>query len=141
MYKYIYKIFARLVQLKMGHRYSVCIIYIYIYICIITGSANWEKSWQFSVPKTTGLDYHIVILVKWNETLQHWLFRQGLRASCSYINKYFSCLRDRNLSDSPPVYAHTEKYFRNIIKSNRNLIVFTMHRLVWNQTNVRFVPN
>ena len=26
----------------------------------------------------------------------------------------------------------TEKYFPNIIKSNRNQIVFTMHRLIWN---------
>ena len=26
---------------------------------------------------------------------------------------------------------HTEKYFRNLNKSNRSQIVFTMHRLIW----------
>ena len=29
-------------------------------------------------------------------------------------------------------HAHTEKYFRNLIESNRNPIVFTMHRSIWN---------
>ena len=28
---------------------------------------------------------------------------------------------------------HTEKYFRYLVKSNRNLIVFTVHRLIWNK--------
>ena len=37
--------------------------------------------------------------------------------------------------------VHTEKSFRNLIKSTWNQIVFTMHRLIWNQTGVRFVPN
>ena len=36
---------------------------------------------------------------------------------------------------------HTEKYSPNLIKSNRNQIVFTMHRLIWDQTDVRLVPN
>ena len=34
--------------------------------------------------------------------------------------------------------AHTQ---RNVIKSNRNQIVFTIFRLIWNQTDVRLVPN
>ena len=39
-------------------------------------------------------------------------------------------------------YLHTEKSFRNIIKSNRIKIVFTIFRLIWNQTDsVRFLPN
>ena len=33
------------------------------------------------------------------------------------------------------------KFFRNLIKLNRNHIVFTIFRLVWNQTDVRLVPN
>ena len=33
----------------------------------------------------------------------------------------------------------TEKSFRS--KSTRNRIVFTMHRLIWNQTDVRLVSN
>ena len=32
---------------------------------------------------------------------------------------------------------HTEKSFRNFIESIRNQILFTMHRLIWNQTLVR----
>ena len=36
---------------------------------------------------------------------------------------------------------HTEKYFRNLIKSTRNQIVFTILRLIWNQTDVRLVLN
>ena len=36
---------------------------------------------------------------------------------------------------------HTEKSFRNLIKSNRNQIVFTIFWLIWNQTDVRLVPN
>ena len=45
--------------------------------------------------------------------------------------------------------THTEKYFQNIIKSTRNLIAFTMHRLICNSERTdrgdsfpfNFVPN
>ena len=36
---------------------------------------------------------------------------------------------------------HTDKSFRNIIKSIRNQIIFTIFQLIWNQTVVRLVPN
>ena len=36
---------------------------------------------------------------------------------------------------------HTEKSFRNIIKSTRNQIVFTIFRLICKQTDVGLVPN
>jgi len=36
---------------------------------------------------------------------------------------------------------HTEKSFRNLVKSTRNQIVFTIFRLIWNQTDVRLVQN
>ena len=36
---------------------------------------------------------------------------------------------------------HTEKSFRNLIKTNRNQIEFTTFRLIWNQTDDRLVPN
>ena len=36
---------------------------------------------------------------------------------------------------------HTEKSLRNLIKSTRYQIVFTIFRMIWNQTEVRFVPN
>ena len=38
-------------------------------------------------------------------------------------------------------FQHIEKYFRNIIKSNRNQIVFTIFQLTWRQSDVRLVPN
>ena len=37
--------------------------------------------------------------------------------------------------------THTEKYFRNLIESTRNQIVFTIFRLVWIKTEVRLDPN
>ena len=37
--------------------------------------------------------------------------------------------------------THTEKYFRNLIKSTRDQIVFTIFRLIWIQTDVRLDPN
>ena len=36
---------------------------------------------------------------------------------------------------------HTEKSFRNLITSIRNQIVFSISRLIWNQPDVRLVPN
>ena len=36
---------------------------------------------------------------------------------------------------------HTDKSFRNLNKSTWNQIVFTIFRLIWNQTDVRLVPN
>ena len=39
------------------------------------------------------------------------------------------------------IRVHTEKSFRNLIKSNQIQIVFTIVRLIWrNQTDVRLVP-
>ena len=37
--------------------------------------------------------------------------------------------------------VHTENLFPNLIESKRIRIVFTMHRLISNQTDVRVVPN
>ena len=36
---------------------------------------------------------------------------------------------------------HADKSFRNLIKLNRNQIIFTMFRLIWNQTDVCLLPN
>ena len=36
---------------------------------------------------------------------------------------------------------HTENFFRNLIMSTQNQIVFTVFPLIWNQTNVRLVLN
>ena len=37
--------------------------------------------------------------------------------------------------------AHTEKFFRNLIKSTWNQIIFTIFRLIWIETEVRLDPN
>ena len=39
------------------------------------------------------------------------------------------------------LFLHTEKSFRNLIKSTRNKIIFTIFWLIWNQTAVSSVPN
>ena len=46
-------------------------------------------------------------------------------------------------NDLFPHELNTEKYFRNLIKSNRNQIVFTIFRLIWNskRTLSACVPN
>jgi len=36
---------------------------------------------------------------------------------------------------------HTEKTFWNLVNSNLNHIVFTIFRLIWNQTDVHLDPN
>ena len=36
---------------------------------------------------------------------------------------------------------HAGESFPNLVKSNRNRIVFTIFRLIWNQTDVRLFPN
>ena len=41
----------------------------------------------------------------------------------------------------PPSQTHTKKSFLNLIKSNRNQIVLSIFRFIWNQTDVRSVPN
>ena len=46
-----------------------------------------------------------------------------------------------NMAPHAGVAPHTEKYFRNLIKSIRNQIVFTIFRLIWHQTDVCLVPN
>ena len=43
--------------------------------------------------------------------------------------------------NSRPNYIRTGNFFPNLVKSNRNQIVFTTFRLIWNQTDVRLVPN
>ena len=40
-----------------------------------------------------------------------------------------------------PCLLHTEKSCRNLIKSNRNQLEFTILQLIWNQTDVGLVPN
>ena len=45
------------------------------------------------------------------------------------------------MSAEPLTDIRAEKYFQNIIKSTRNQIVFTIFRLIWIQTDIRFDKN
>ena len=47
----------------------------------------------------------------------------------------------RKICSAFAVLLHTGKYFRNLIESTRNQIVFTIFRLIWIQMDVRLVPN
>ena len=47
----------------------------------------------------------------------------------------------KNIFNQTSSFVHTEKSFRNLVKSNRNQIVFIIFQLIWNQTNVRLVQN
>ena len=60
---------------------------------------------------------------------RHHRFFDGLR----------SCIQRGSTSAIRRIHAET--FFRNFIKSNRIQIVFTIFRLIWNQTDVRLVPN
>ena len=61
--------------------------------------------------------------------------------------------RDENSADWRQIIKHiqdnaaarqilpqTETFFGNLTESNRNQIVFTIFRWIWNQTDVRLVP-
>ena len=64
-----------------------------------------------------------------------------------YSNETVSTIRvdDSDLQQQCCVYfVHAGKYFPNLIKSNRNQIIFTIFRLIWNilvPNAVRLVPN
>ena len=51
------------------------------------------------------------------------------------VDVIFSSLEHRKIN------MHTEKFFRNLIESNGNQIVFTFFRLIRHQTDVRLVTN
>ena len=55
------------------------------------------------------------------------------------ISTQLYCARFHAERNSCSVYA--EKSFRNLIKSNRNQIVFNIFRLIWNQTDIHLVQN
>ena len=58
-------------------------------------------------------------------------FSEGWMWHLEQVNHVCKCITFRT--------AHTQKSFRSLIKSNRNQIVFIMHRLIWNQTDIRLL--
>ena len=57
------------------------------------------------------------------------------------ICRQFTSIAKTRINVSFVVGAHTEKFFQNPIKSTRNQIVFTIFRLISDQTDVRLVSN
>ena len=53
----------------------------------------------------------------------------------------FSSKTEGILCKENSTYVTTEKSFRNFIKSNQNQIVFTVHQLIWIQTEVHLFAN
>ena len=68
---------------------------------------------------------------------------------CTYSSSFFNSLHLHFMILFHPLILvdflrytlRTEKYFRNLIKSNWNQIVFTSLWLIWNQTDFRLYPN
>ena len=60
-----------------------------------------------------------------------------IQASRSYEHERF----ETRICDQNSAGVHTEKSFRNLIKSNRNQILFTIFWLIWYQKDVSLVPN
>ena len=63
---------------------------------------------------------------------------------CHFMTKiplFCSCDQPMEKKTRPEPCYTIEKSFPNRIKSNRNQFVFTIIRLIWNQTDVRLVPN
>ena len=70
---------------------------------------------------------------------------------CSYLSTMMSAnggLMDKTLGQALGnqgfeirVEVYTDNFFRNLMKSNRNHIVFTIFRLIWNQTDACLVLN
>ena len=52
-----------------------------------------------------------------------------------------SIISDNFMSTDTSLRIHIEKTFRNVVISDRNQIVFTIFRLIWNQKDVRLDPN
>ena len=98
---------------------SVCIviyIYSYIYIRTIYLDCSFTFMCKFTLNKIT-LPAH--------REMDSFFLSNWAVYDCAEV---FPCI-------------HTEKSFRSLIKSTRNQIVFTIFRMILNQTNVRLVPN
>ena len=96
-------------------------------------------------------DQHVFIALK-NMFLLHFLLHEKGRPTCFNIalpRQIFQIDRNENvalLGRSRSYHIincaiHTETFFRNLIESTRNQIVFTIFWLIWIQADVRLVPN
>ena len=65
-------------------------------------------------------------------------FQKPNRCDWLILKNARSLVIKKNAEERP--YRHRE-YFRNLIKSNWYLIVFTIFWLIWNQTDIHLVPN
>ena len=96
--------------------------------CVAATLASYEPAftvWPVTVSFLCAEIKHSVLFI-WKLIMLQFL--------CSWRNE-----GTRALNATDPSAIHTEKSFRNIIKSNRNQIVFTIFWLIWNQTEVRLL--
>ena len=133
------------------YKLRICLEYVgetYIYIIYVLGTYWRENMYdatilellQRLVSKETGCSWHHGGLIQCpnrNNMLPRGLreaFNQAPIMPRGYKPLTWPMIKFRlganfTRSRSAP---HTEKYFRNLIKSNRNQIVFTIFRLAWN---------
>ena len=78
-----------------------------------------------------------VINLYWSALRSYFTSQLSRKMSTKILHQ----LRLRRPSGMFKLSLHTEKSFRNLIESTRNQIVFTIFLLIWNQTDVRLVPN
>ena len=71
----------------------------------------------------------------------HYLDTKYINISLSLVVHDFSSSTLHWLQATGFIIVHTEKTFWNLINSNQNQILFTIFRLIWNQTDVRLDPN
>ena len=62
----------------------------------------------------------------------------NLKIYMKQMQLVFICHKKQRKKFDVRVIKYTQK---NLIKSNQNQIVFTIFRLIWNQSDVRLVPN
>ena len=71
----------------------------------------------------------------------HFIQPLKIRQVMNIFNKEFNKLIVLEFPCFDVTSTHTEKSYRIFIKSNRNQIVFTTFRLIWNQTFLSLVQN
>ena len=71
--------------------------------------------------------FAVTVLLIWEEIFTHQLIQTNWIYTSTIIGH--------------PLCLHADKSFRNLIKSTRNQIVYTIFQLLWNRTDFRLIPN
>ena len=110
-------------------------------------STNWEIEFRFCLLKSTEIRFNLSFS-DWFVTKRNYV---RFEINWRIINTIRFHLLQQEWAVVPaartphaqhyPDWWESEKYFRNLIKSTWNQIVFTIFRLIWSQTDIRLDPN